>query len=269
VLPVCGTGDPVDCPVPAGRFAGGTGGPSGRPLPRRRLWCDGFFMQRNPTTNLEYLAFVQGLSDTGRHLEALERVPLDANAQSPYHYASGRWRLGADSSGHVWAADLPVVCVRWEDARAYAAWRAEQEGLSWRLPWELEWAKAARGADYRVYPWGEHIEATWARILGSAGPLGPHSVRDYPLDESPFGVRHLGGQTTCWLLDPFPEVDQVRGDRVHRGDVPDSPDGYRMIRGGTWFGGPPSCRSDRRKTSHADARTESQGIRLVRPWVTG
>ena len=54
-----------------------------------------------------------------------------------------------------WRPDLPVLNVDWHCATAYAAWKAEREGTPWRLPWDLEWEKAARGVDGRIFPWGD------------------------------------------------------------------------------------------------------------------
>lgn len=66
--------------------------------------------------------------------------------------------------------DHPVVCVSWEDAKAFCAWLSTKEGRSYRLPTDHEWSVAVGIGDQEdptavpakknqkiknVYPWGQ------------------------------------------------------------------------------------------------------------------
>ncbi len=182
-----------------------------------RLWLDDFVIRRHPVTNTEYLAFLNDLVARGELEAALRWAPRErsghANAAGAMIYgqdAEGRFQLVPDSDGDLWKPNWPVFYVDLPSARAFAAWVAERTGFAWRLPSEAERDKAARGADGRVYPWGNFLDPTWACVREShhRRPM-PAAVTAWPADESPYGVRGLAGNmcdwTECW---PDPEADR-------------------------------------------------------------
>jgi len=50
----------------------------------------------------------------------------------------------------------PVVCVSWDDARAYVDWLSKRTGHRYRLPSESEWEYAARGGTTTARYFGDH-----------------------------------------------------------------------------------------------------------------
>jgi len=124
-------------------------------------------------------------------------------------------------------AELPVVFVDLDDARAYARW------LSRRLPTEPEWHHAAQGSDGRDWPWGASFDARRC----APGGAGPVPVRSHPEGLSPFGCYHMSGNVWEW-------TESERDDGHTR---------FAIIRGGSWFrpegslwyvqGGPQPCTS--------------------------
>jgi formylglycine-generating enzyme required for sulfatase activity/tRNA A-37 threonylcarbamoyl transferase component Bud32 len=261
------------CYVPAGWGLVGGDQEALASLPRRWVWQDAFVIQRHPVRNREYLEFLNDLVDAGREEEALSAAPRERAGTVDQYGAliygrneRGHFELRPDGDGDVWGLDWPCVMIDWHGAMAYAAWRSERDGLPWRLPTELEWEKAARGVDGRLFPWGNFLDATFACMRAShKGRWMLQGVDSYPVDESPYGVRGMAGNVGDWCLDGFADQGAFSDD----GRAPTPADGAedlpRVHRGGWWSGGERTVRAATRLSSHSRVRTYFLGMRLLRP----
>ncbi|MCB9696370.1 MAG: SUMF1/EgtB/PvdO family nonheme iron enzyme [Alphaproteobacteria bacterium] len=260
---------PTERYVPAGWYLAG-GDPQAHADASKRMWCDGFVIQRFPVTNAEYLAFLDDLVAHGREEEALWHAPRE-NSADPDHPgalvverdADGRFVLGRDADGDAWEPEHPVVMVSWEGARAYGVWWSERTGLPWRLPSEFEWEKAARGVDGRWFPWGDRFDPSWALMrMSRQHGKGPVPIDSYPVDCSPYDVRGLGGNVRDWCLERDVHLPLGR-DRVNLPDDPPDP-ADRIFRGGAWGSVERSCRSAYRFAVRSSMRMGEVGFRLAR-----
>lgn len=104
-----------------------------------------FAAGRFEVTNAEYATFVAatGYVPTNACVTWGGRDPVDGvNWTDP--------RIGPDP-----ASNDPVVCVDWNDAKAYTLWLAGKTGQRYRLLTEAEWEYAAKAGSDAVWPWGE------------------------------------------------------------------------------------------------------------------
>jgi formylglycine-generating enzyme required for sulfatase activity len=238
-LPPADALGPDDVLVPAGWApTGGDAGAAGG-FPARNVWIDAFVLRRFPVTHGEWLEFLDDLVARGDEAQALRHAPRETAAREG---DAGELLYGRDAGRFVldgkrgWQPNFPVCNVEWASAHAYARWCAEKTGLPWRLPCELEWEKAARGADGRVLPWGWFHDPTWcATVESHAGPPHAHAVTSFPVDESPYGVRGLAGGIRDWCLDVFsPEGPVVSGDVLALPSGTPDPQAPHITRGGAW-----------------------------------
>ncbi len=275
-LPPKGSLAPDERYVPPGWFESGGDTEAPDVLPGKRLWCDGLVMKRFPVTNAKYIEFLDDLVAQGREEEALDHVPRERsatqNTRGVMLYGrrdDGRFFLQPDAEGDLWDPHWPVFQVDWFGAAGYAAWLSEKTGQPWRIPSELEWEKAARGVDGRCFPWGDEIDPSWCSCTEShADGRAPASIHDYPVDESVYGIRGLGGNMQCWCADIYAsDGPDITGDRVHvpnntREDLIQSP--YCVYRGGSWLNYPRYARSANRNWNPPNHRIQVLGIRVVR-----
>ncbi|WP_437735007.1 bifunctional serine/threonine-protein kinase/formylglycine-generating enzyme family protein [Sorangium sp. So ce1335] len=265
-----------DVYVPAGWFVCGGDPDAGDSLPRRRLWCDGFIVRRHPVTNAEYLAFLNALVASGREAEAIACCPrLSLGRAAPgsgpdslrfERCDDGTFRLGCIPTDVQEHPRMPVAFVHWHAAMRYAAWYAAETGAPWRLLNELEWEKAARGVDGRCMPWGDFLEPTWACMLGSHEDVaGRRPVDDFPLDESPHGLRGAAGNVRDWCINAWKrEGPRTEGGVVLLDPADDGDPDFRVARGGAWSTSPNFCRAAGRFASKPGDRFGGMGFRLAR-----
>lgn len=140
--------------------------------PQHTLMLPAYYLAKTPVTNQQYLAFVQA---TGY--------------RSPTYWEDGVFPEAK--------ADHPVVGVSWRDALAYCRWLAAVTGKPYGLPSEAEWEKGARGADGRIYPWGNFWDGKRCNTKESRKDATT-PVTAYPMGASPYGVLDVAGNVWEW-----------------------------------------------------------------------
>jgi len=112
--------------------------------PPRRVWLSAFSIDRMEVTQSDYANCV-----SAGNCKAISGSWVNVNSVREYDPSL----LRRDSEGRSYAPlafepNVPVA-VSYEGAAQYCAWRGK------RLPSAMEWEKAARGTDDRIFPWGD------------------------------------------------------------------------------------------------------------------
>ena len=105
--------------------------------------------------------------------------------------------------------DEPVVNISWNDTKSYLSWinstfgKELPKGLSFNLPTEAEWEKAARGTDGREWPWGNEFDKNKCNSqeggLKHITPVGTYS----PRGDSPYGAGDMAGNVWEWTRSAY------------------------------------------------------------------
>jgi eukaryotic-like serine/threonine-protein kinase len=171
------------------------------------------FLARLPVSLGEYLAFLHDLPPE----EASRRQPRDGEKSFLIEEDTRlRFPREGEATPFPVGPDTPALGISWHDALAYCAWTSRRLGRVVRLPHDLEAEKAARGVDGRTYTWGEAYDGTYSNTIVSHPGGGRPAVLDaFPGDLSPYGLRHVAGNTVTWCLNagdgPYRNLRLLRG----------------------------------------------------------
>jgi serine/threonine-protein kinase PpkA len=208
-----------------------------------------FMMMRNEVTRGEYAAFARS---TRRESSRCR------NALSPLRLFDRRdWK---DPGFSQTSAD-PVVCVSFDDARAYAKWLGRRTGKTYRLPSKTEWLHAEKSSTRA----GSVCARGNIRDRSASGGGARASCNDGFANTSPsgrfpsssLGINDLYGNVSEWTSScgsaENPIARSVEKDACPR----------RTVLGSSWQDGPDVAASQQRLLP-PDRGYDDIGFRLIR-----
>lgn len=219
--------------------------------PDHKVSLKGFWLDKTEVTNAQYAQCVAaGPCDIPKELKSASRSDYYANAEY---------------------ADYPVVYVTWNQAKLYCEWAGR------RLPTEAEWEYAARGNDFRNFPWGD-AEPTEETANFGFKNKDTVKVGSYPGGASPFGILDMSGNVWEWVAD-FYSATYYQKSPAENPTGPDKPgvNGLQMsLRGGSWadeivelrlsnrgFGLAQNLEADKLSNAYAGQANERIGFRCA------
>lgn len=176
-------------------------------------------------------------------------------------YAEQRWWHGEDWDGRSFLQENPgpqvksypePTCPRglvsWYEAKAFCRWLSATLGKTIDLPTNLQWERAARGTNGRVYPWGDEEDGIERRCnMAESDTNGPSPVGLFSSGtalENGFRIDDLSGNVFEWTL------------KSNDGD-------FRSLRGGAFHFSSQDVRASFRLRLHPIYRASSFGFRVV------
>jgi formylglycine-generating enzyme required for sulfatase activity/uncharacterized caspase-like protein len=225
-------------------------------FPRHRVTISKpFWIGKYEVTVAKFLAFVR---DTGYRTDA-------EKGGRPWGWKDGGWWR---HEGLDWQTAMPgqtdahpVMCVSWNDAKAFCDWASGQTGGHFSLPTEAQWEYACRaGSEKRfsfgdedallqVYAWYSENSDCKTHAVGQKRP-------------NAWGLYDMHGNVEEWCADWY---DEAYYDKSAPVDPPGPTDGRaRVSRGGSWYRAAVHARSsDRYLPSEPSETTTFQGFRVV------
>lgn len=264
--------------------------------PRAMMVGEGFWMGRTEVTHGQFRRFVEASGYVTDAEKPGGMTQVFDHSWDRYYHASGikhPWKSVADKSwrdpgfGIPMRDSYPVVCVSYQDMKAFCRWLTDRErmagrmpsGLEIRLPTEAEWAYACRGGspESQYFWWGNDLMEGKGRLNISAVDFLPGRDMVWPLANAPwsdgfaflspvdhygekgrngFGLADMCGGVWEFTLDHF---DPNGGhEQLHYQDLNELSVSRPVCRGGNYFDVPGNARCavrlGIRDVSYSDSR---------------
>ena len=237
----------------------GMGGPE--EVPAHDVEVDGFLMDQYEVSNEQYAQCVASGKCAAPHYED----------GSCYRYTTKGWEKGtveADFRGDT----KPVVCVNWEEARAYC------EYMRKRLPTEAEWEKAAAGPEGYTWSFGNSpFDGTKANYCDANCDLAwrdSQEANDGYATTAPvstylpngYGLYAMSGNVAEWMADWYDKEFYKKPEALLKNpENHEQGSGLRVVRGGAWFDVAANLRVASRVRNEPAFRIVVMGFRCVVP----
>ena len=185
------------------------------PIHRRRTGA--YVIARHETTYAEWIAFLNALPKEER-ARNLPDVSVARWGSLQLRETADGWQLTFQPSTRRYVARsgepvayvgrqqrsrqdwlrFPVAGISPKEANHYFTWLRDTKRVPGaRFCTEVEWERAARGGDDRLYPHGDELSAEDANVDETYGRVdsayGPDEVGSYASSRSPFGVDDMAG----------------------------------------------------------------------------
>ena len=213
------------------------------------IYIDTFLIDKYEVTNEFYCQFLNNADPNAAHwISSMEINRTGDAGHYTYAVAPGK-------------GNYPVRWVNWDDATAFATWRSTLEKVTWRLPTEQEWEKAAAWdpVQQKYYTYGfrrDTIDCTWCNYYrdnvgscyGNPLPVGSFNGAGGKNDaKSYYGCYDMSGNMWEWTNSWYNDANQ-----------------NRVIRGGGWNFLASGCAcTGRFYDGSPSGRTNVIGFRLV------
>ncbi len=228
-----------------------------------------FALGKYPVTRGEFAAFAK---DSGFSTNQPCKILVPVGYKGRGFNSTAIWqRPGFDQADHD-----PVVCVSWDEARAYVAWLNKKsvhadsspQAGPYRLPSEAEWEYAARARTRTTRWWGDTIgkDKTICTKCGSPwdnqqpAPVGLYGA-------NAFGLSDMLGNVWQWTADCWNE--NYVGAPTDGGPWLTGYCAQRVDRGGSWRSDPASVTSAARVLDFAVDHDNSIGFRVAKTLSSG